>query len=115
MVQALGPCTCEAEAGECLSSRPDWSTRQVLGKPGLYTHILSWTMPTSEKYLMILRTGLFCKSWWGFDMKWQTRLVKTNIKSINREQVFILTLSYCFLCWTQGALSIENPHTYSIQ
>jgi hypothetical protein len=32
----------EAEAGGFLSSRPAWSTKWVLGQPGLYRETLSW-------------------------------------------------------------------------
>jgi hypothetical protein len=33
--------TQEVEAGECLSSRPTWSTDRVLGQPGVHSETLS--------------------------------------------------------------------------
>jgi hypothetical protein len=33
--------TQEAEGGESLSSRPAWSTKQILGQPGLYRETLT--------------------------------------------------------------------------
>jgi hypothetical protein len=41
VAHAFNPRTREAEAGRFLSSRPDWSTEWVPGKPGLYRETLS--------------------------------------------------------------------------
>jgi hypothetical protein len=38
---AFNPSTWEAEAGGLLSSRPAWSTKCVLGQPGLHRETLS--------------------------------------------------------------------------
>jgi hypothetical protein len=41
VAHAFNPSTQEAEASECLSLRPAWSTKWVLGQPGLYRETLS--------------------------------------------------------------------------
>jgi hypothetical protein len=41
VVHAFNPSTQEAEAGGFLSSRTAWSTKWVLGQPGLYRETLS--------------------------------------------------------------------------
>jgi hypothetical protein len=49
VVHAFNPSTPEAESGGFLSSRPAWSTKWVLGQPGLYREILSRTPPPKKK------------------------------------------------------------------
>ena len=41
VAHAFNPRTQEAEAGECLSSRPAWSTEWVPGQPGLHRETMS--------------------------------------------------------------------------
>jgi hypothetical protein len=41
VAHTFNPSTWEAEAGGFLSSRPTWSTKRILGQPGLYRETLS--------------------------------------------------------------------------
>ena len=41
VAHAFNPSTREAEAGGFLSSRPAWSTKRVLGQPGLHRETMS--------------------------------------------------------------------------
>jgi hypothetical protein len=49
VVHAFNLSTREAEAGGFLSSRPAWSTKWVLGQPGLYRETLSQNKKTKNK------------------------------------------------------------------
>jgi hypothetical protein len=49
VVHVFNPSTWEAEAGEFLNSRPSWSTKWVLGQPGIYRETLSLKPKTKTK------------------------------------------------------------------
>jgi hypothetical protein len=48
VAHTFNPSTREAEAGGFLSSRPAWSTKWVLGQPGLYRETLSQHPPPKK-------------------------------------------------------------------
>jgi hypothetical protein len=54
LAHAFDPSTWEAEAGRFLSSRPAWSTKWVLGQPGLYRETLSQKMKKKNKFIITL-------------------------------------------------------------
>jgi hypothetical protein len=49
VAHAFNPSTWEAEAGRFLSLRPAWSTKWVLGQPGLHRETLSRKNPNQTK------------------------------------------------------------------